>query len=495
MKIEQSNRVAHVSSIAFSFVLNLVLFLALLLWAHQEKGKDDQIHVITAYKESAMEEVFTPEDFPPEISDPVEAWETGCTLPDLEPMIPKLDSDFQEPASTAPENLPALVTTNVGVLFQEGIGSGVFEKMKIQILTQATPETVGASSEAVEKALQWLVAHQHENGGWSKHGDVTGGGVNAGYTGLALLTFLADGATPSSQEYGETVAKGIRFLVENQDEQGLFQPAGSHTAYGHAIATYAMAEAYHMTENPLLRYPVARAAAALVRGQMSNGGFDYDYKHENRNDLSLGAWHVQALKAVVASGAAGPEAELALQRAMDGMLLGSKLLPSGGRGFTYTVSNERVGAPRRIISSAGTLGLCLTGRTGGSEIRESLKYISQCAERDQLPHWGAAVKSEEHGGELMLWYYTVQAFYESNPESKSFKRYTQYMVKALSENQEADGHWPGYTEKGKQQGALLNTTLGALSLMTPYRRILPSMMERLEDPSPVDVAEEVGFEI
>jgi hypothetical protein len=31
-------------------------------------------------------------------------------------------------------------------------------------------------------------------------------------TGLAILTFLAHGETPSSEEFGETVTKGVQYL-------------------------------------------------------------------------------------------------------------------------------------------------------------------------------------------------------------------------------------------------------------------------------------------
>ncbi len=471
MNIPTANRIAHHSSFGLSCILNFLLFLGILHWVGTEPTPTPPGQIFKSIvNDEPPKEIFEPT---PEfkVEDPVQTglntFTTTCMLPDQYTQTP----DFPGPESaTPPPVAKPLYVTTVSDIKLEGIytdrGKGGREKAVAKYL----PPSVATYSEpSVVKALDWLKAHQHENGSWTQTGSLNGGGSNAGYTGLALLTFLAHGETPASEKYGRTVANGIRFLVEHQDANGVFQPAGSHTAYGHAIATYAMAEAYLMTENPLLRAPLERGVTVIMKGQMSNGGFDYEYKRENRNDLSLGAWHVQALKAVSMTDVADEKLKQHLQWAMDGMLLGSKKTEGGGRGFTYTVTNEKVEAPRRIISSAGTLGLFLSGRGKSREARESIKFIDRFCESDQLPRWGNAELNPEHGGEIMFWYYTVQAFFQEDPEGRQFKKFVSAMVTELARNQEEDGRWIGFTDKGIHQGPVFNTTLGALSLMTCYR--------------------------
>ena len=65
-------------------------------------------------------------------------------------------------------------------------------------------------------SLKWLQKQQNKDGSW--------GGTPQNYkcamTGLALLSYLANCETPLSADFGETVLKGISFLVD----QGVKNP-------------------------------------------------------------------------------------------------------------------------------------------------------------------------------------------------------------------------------------------------------------------------------
>ena len=67
---------------------------------------------------------------------------------------------------------------------------------------------------AVIKALEWLKRKQNPDGSWGPN--------KTAMTGLGLLTFLAHGETTSSEKYGQTVEKAIRFLISQQDAEGRF---------------------------------------------------------------------------------------------------------------------------------------------------------------------------------------------------------------------------------------------------------------------------------
>ena len=91
---------------------------------------------------------------------------------------------------------------------------------------------------AVDKALEWLVAQQQDDGSWhldGGHGPKPGCG-----TGMALLALLGSGNTPYSGTYKQEVCDGVKFLISYQTGNGELE-GGS--LYSHLIAHWALAEA------------------------------------------------------------------------------------------------------------------------------------------------------------------------------------------------------------------------------------------------------------
>ena len=134
----------------------------------------------------------------------------------------------------------------------------------------------GQTEAAVLRALEWLKRNQNADGSWDTKN-------HSAMTGLGLLTFLAHGETPSSEAYGPTVEKAIRFLVDTQEKNGSWphpkmKVSHEYEVYGHAIATYAVSEAYGLTRIPILFECMNRSVEVIVKGQQSGGGWDYDYR-------------------------------------------------------------------------------------------------------------------------------------------------------------------------------------------------------------------------
>ncbi|MGA0334209.1 MAG: prenyltransferase/squalene oxidase repeat-containing protein [Kiritimatiellia bacterium] len=504
MKVQKSIKLAHTSSVLISMVVNGLLVLALLTFITFSQPSERETTTVMVIDPVAQEDIDELEEEiePEEVVDPDELDE----LVDFTLDTP-MDTNFEQETEVVED------VTNTDVSSLSELMSDVSSPVVMTgLLVGRTPRARQAaaakygkglekfSEPAVMKALEWLRDNQHPNGSWNKDGG-SRGGFNTGYTGLALLAFLAHGETPASAEFGPTVAKAIRFLVENQDAKGVLQPSGAHTGYGHALGTYALAEAYTMTENILLREPLQRAVKVIINGQMPNGGYDYDYKKEDRNDLSLASWQLQALKAASISGVAGPDTKKYLQSAMDGMLSGSKKTDAG-RFFTYSVNGGNVRGPQKTVSAAGTLALFLSGRGRSSEAKEALEFLSQYTENETLPNWGSE-KSEGHGGAIYYWYYAVQAFFQEDPDGSNFRRFMPALVKALAQNQASDGHWLCYSEGGAKQGKTLNTAMGALGLMVYYRYLPTTQADNIQQADTQTVPggpgggdeEDVGFEI
>ena len=117
---------------------------------------------------------------------------------------------------------------------------------------------------AVVKALEWLKRNQGPDGSWGPN--------KPAMTGLGLLTFLAHGETTSSEKYGPTVEKAIRFLTTAQDPSGGFCKTDTQQGpYAHAIATYGISEAYGLTRIPAVKPVMEKAVQVILNGQQPKG--------------------------------------------------------------------------------------------------------------------------------------------------------------------------------------------------------------------------------
>ncbi len=153
--------------------------------------------------------------------------------------------------------------------------------------------------DAVMKALRRIKQTQNSDGSWGDSDQVA-------MTGFSLLAYLGHCETPASPEFGESVSRGIVYLVNNglkNDGRLTVHPETSiRWVYEHAIATYALAEAYTFCHTsgddiPDLDTVTQKAAEIIMDGQGESGGWVYRYAPTNDGDNSVGFWQIQALKA------------------------------------------------------------------------------------------------------------------------------------------------------------------------------------------------------
>ena len=122
---------------------------------------------------------------------------------------------------------------------------------------------------AVVKSLDWLQETQNSDGSWGK-------GHPVAMTGFAILVYLGHCETPLSEKYGETVLKGITYLVNNglQNDGRLTNKDLNNIqwVYDHGIATYALAESYTFCKSLNVNIPdldkvTKKAGDIIMQGQ------------------------------------------------------------------------------------------------------------------------------------------------------------------------------------------------------------------------------------
>ncbi|MEI6564120.1 MAG: prenyltransferase/squalene oxidase repeat-containing protein [bacterium] len=306
---------------------------------------------------------------------------------------------------------------------------------------------------AVIKSLRWLKEHQKADGCWP-------GQDTTAMSGLALLAYLAHGETPVSPEFGITVTRGLKYLLGQQDSKGSF----SQNVYAHAIATYAIAEASTMTRIVELKIPLEKAARVILDGQQSNGGFDYNYRKEQRFDTSVTGWQIQALKATLIAGADVPGLDDALVQSI--RFLQSDAFARDGSGFVY---EGKPGIPaasggRPSMTGVGTLCLQMLGKSASPQVRTGLKAL-QKAELD----WPATGKVNVYSG-----YYVTQAKFQSGSRT-DWMQWNLKMQKVLLAKQHRDGHW----EQGDyDNGSFVYSTALCTLMLEVYYRYLPTYIQR-----------------
>jgi hypothetical protein len=327
-----------------------------------------------------------------------------------------------------------------------GLGSG------------ATAGTEGA----VLKALRWLKSVQNDDGSWtlaSGEGDGTqhGSGAAPAMTGLALLTYLAHGETPNSEEFGYTVESALKWLCSAQQADGHFKGRDSHD-YSHPIATFALCEAYGMTQNPLLASTAERAVRVLIDGQNEHGGWTYNCKPASRNDLSYTGWCVQAIKAAKFAGLTCEGLDGALERAVGGLCHNAS--PGGTFGYDKPAKSH--------LTGVGVSGLQLLGYKSPQHIARGLAVL-EAATCD----WDAPLGSNP----IYYWYYITQSkrmaggkmWADWNQTFSTEMASHQVVLPGAGEDGKDIGYWDPASASEHCKSRVYNTTLCTLSLEVYYK--------------------------
>ena len=352
----------------------------------------------------------------------------------------------------------------------------------------AAPERVAAGDAAqiVAKALEWLSRHQDKDGRWDaggfeKHdpaGDkCTGPGdalYDTGVTSLAVLAFLGAGYTDrgaaKDNPYAVNVRQGLRFLMTSQAADGVVGTrATSHFMYNHALATFALCEAYWRTRNPRYKKPAQDGLNFIAKARNPYLAWRYEVRGGD-NDTSVTTWCVLALRAGKFAG---------LDVDPDGF--------TGGIGWYDKMTDAKTG--RAGYNMSGGLAARPEGKQDAFPPQKTESMTAAaifgrilCGQRPSLPiiRTGAAlcankrpVWNEANGAiDLYYWHYATHALRHVGGDA--WKAWRRDLHKALLPTQRTDGahagSWDPVGPWGSDGGRIYATAIAALTLQVETRK-------------------------
>ena len=339
-----------------------------------------------------------------------------------------------------------------------------------------------ATEAAVMKALRWLKKTQRTDGSWA--------GNPVSNTGLAVLAYLAHGETPGKGEFGQTVETALDYLINVQTGDGdetRFRGADGNE-YAFLIATYALAEAYGMTQNPNAKIAAMKGLERIVRNQSLTGGWDYKLnKTSTRDDMSFAGWALQALKAGKMAGLHPEGLDECIKKAMK--CLATRNFRGGG--FGYTAGGDPTG-----LTATGCLAMQLLGFGERPEVKAALDYMREwrpAFDKDKMAaqspgacpqyycyyaaqcKYQAGMKQGATPADLQAWQEWNAAMKQLYPKSIITPEET---VEGPDGKPRQIGYWTNADAHGS--GDTMATCLCALQLMVYYRYLPTTQTERRE---------------
>ncbi len=337
------------------------------------------------------------------------------------------------------------------------------------------------SEQAVELSLKWLAVVQTNDGFWD--GDAFGAGnvvadadgrdergvfikdgvpgrhADTGLTGLATLAFLGAGYTHEEGPYTKHVERALRWLIKQQQEDGYLggDAAYYERMYCHAMATYALAEAYGMQSDPTvdtagLRAPLIRAVGYILDNQNPDGG--WRYRKGQKSDMSMFGWQLMALKSADIAGIPIPK------ETRERML---SFLRESSLGERKGLATYRQAEPAMPHTPAMTAEALFCKQMLGIErahpaSAEAAEFLMQ-----NLPR-----RSETN---FYYWYYGTLAMYQYG--GKSWQDWNEQLRDQLIDAQRTSGDLAGSWDPrgpwGSYGGRIFSTALATLSLEVYYR--------------------------
>jgi hypothetical protein len=304
-------------------------------------------------------------------------------------------------------------------------------------------------SESVDRGLAFLALLQEKDGSWQ------GGSVkNPAVTSLSVMAFLSAGHVPGEGPYQANVEKGIRWVLAQQRDDGLFNSGDFGEMYHHGICTMMLCEVAGMTDAKLARDikpKLEKAVKLILQAQRTEpgifrGGWRYAIAG-NDADLSVTGWQILALR-----GARNLGCDVPAQRIDLALNFVQQCREPRSNGFGYMPGSSVTNAC--TATSILALELCGKERHHSREALLAGSYLLKNPIQPNAPHFHYTV------------YYSAQAMFQLG--NNYWTVFRPELHKFLLDSQQRNGSW--LTNDGP--GPSYATAMSILALTVEYR-LLP----------------------
>ncbi len=303
----------------------------------------------------------------------------------------------------------------------------------------------------IARGLEYLAAAQDPSGAWSTDSY----GESTAATSLAVMAYLAAGYSPGEGPYGRRMDRGIRWVIDHQEANGMLVHRKSHgPMYSHGISTLMLAEVWGMVgeaEMESVRRALERAvrlilqAQDLEKGNRHNGGWRYQVDSKD-SDLSVTGWQVLALRAAKNVGCDVPAESI--DRAIDYV---KRCGVRDRNGFGYQPGNGAT----PTLTGVGILALEVCGDHHSPEALGGAEYLMAQPLRPGSNYFFYGV------------YYTGVGMHKIGGKYAEATR--DHLLDLLLPTQQGDGSWLSDHASERRVGAVYSTSLALLALSIDYR--------------------------
>lgn len=320
---------------------------------------------------------------------------------------------------------------------------------------------------AIDNGLNYLAHGQAADGGWAIRT-----GKDPAVTALCVMAFMSAGHVPGEGAYGKVVEDGIKFVLNQQQSNGLIVGAnqGHMEMYQHGICTLMLCEAVGMLPDRAaaarLRERLTQAVAVILKAQVrkgeDRGGWRYTMTSSDA-DISVTGWQLLALRAAKNIGCDVPAEPIEqavgyIQRCHD---------PISG-GYRY----QRYGAVTIPCTGTSVLALEITTGKEHHDSTEAMKAGSLLLKNPldhRQPHFFYGV------------YYTAQAMFQLGGNYWFDYRKKLHDLLLAQSPPKSGGFWVGWGSFDASIGPNYCTAMAILALTVEYR-FLP-IYQRSEEPN------------
>ena len=314
--------------------------------------------------------------------------------------------------------------------------------------------------ESIEKGIRFILEKQQEDGSIHDKGKQTA------MSALSLMARAAVGHQPSHpNEFGRAMKNALDFILqdENQDKQGYFGNKNGGRMYGHGIVTLTLSEMLGMgvdkTTDKKIKDQCQKAINLILRAQKvkkspaQQGGWRYSPDARDA-DLSVSVWQLMALRSAKNAGLEVSSSAISEAISYLERSYKSKLSQDGSPTNKKSgFSYQPGGAAEYTTSAAGLLAMQVCGQYESPFVLGAADWLSE--------------HKPEKSRKFFFYgtYYYAQGMYQRGDDyAKNARKLVETI---LLEMQRDNGSWIG---SGSEAGAgeVYSTTLAILALAVKY---------------------------